>query len=121
MLPKLYYQSLEPIYIIVDVVQEFIDKIESSSYEEDEAETIIINALAVGVTMIVTALPKVRGVNKLGGYIKDAKMGLILGDIREQTIFSYSGIRESNNQVDIGYLHYKGTITKVKIPENMEQ
>lgn len=115
LLPKEYYSSLEKLYIVIDGFQEFISMVEGLSYGEDEAENLLINSGNYGITMIVATNNRIRGVNNLATFAKDAKNGVALGDIHNQSAFDSSGIRETNTQVEMGYLVNKGTITKVML------
>jgi len=115
---KEYGQSLEPIFIAIDAVQDL------QEYLDEEADKLDIFAEAsqAGIYIIVTADFKLRSRgSKFLEMLVDSKEGLVLGNIRDQSIFSYTGIREDNQLVDMGYYNFRGNNQKVKIIEYMEK
>lgn len=118
LIPRIFYQNISPVYIIIDQIQDFMEKVEK--LDEDLVDQILISAMRTGIIFIVTSGLKLRGRTEFLTLLKDAKNGLILGDITDQSIFSSSGFKQGNNQIDIGYLHIKGENTKIKIPRSPE-
>lgn len=47
--------------------------------------------------------------------VLSVREALILGNIKDQIVFSYSGIREENRKLDFGYYHNAGENRKVKL------
>lgn len=110
---KEYGQSLEPVYIIVDVVQELQETLGS-----DEKLDILAEAVQCGIYVIATSDIKLRArTSKFLAVLSECKCGLVLGNIKEQTLFSYTGIREENRKVELGYYHVRGENRKVKLIE----
>ena len=114
LLARLYYSALPPIYVVADLLQEFIEKIDKTG---SGAHDILLKSMTVGVHFVITTEGKIRARGKLADLIKEAKMGLVLGDMKEQTVFGYLRVKEDNRQVDIGYLMNKGESIKIKIPK----
>jgi len=117
LLPKIYYQNLPPVYVIIDVVQDFLGRLEEIG--DNSLDDILMEALGVGIHMVVTAETKLKPQGNFGTMVKGTKCGIILGDIKGQAVFSFSGIRETNSFVDIGYLHKKGKNIKIKMPRSI--
>lgn len=109
---KEFGQSLEPIFVIVDIVQELYERLGGDDGKLD----ILAEAARSGIYVIATADVKLRPRNsEFLNMLAESKCGLIVGNIREQGIFSYTGLREENRRVDLGYYHEKGVNRKIKL------
>lgn len=114
--PKSYGQSLEPIYIIVDVIQELSEILNG----ENEMLDILADAIQYGCFACVTSDIKISRMTKSRflQMLMESRQGLILGNIKNQQIFQYNGIREDNHQLDFGYFYKAGVIERLKLVMN---
>ncbi len=109
---KEFGQSLKPVFVIVDIVQELHERLGGDDGKLD----ILADAAKSGIYVIATADVKLRPRNsEFLNMLAESKCGLIVGNIREQGIFSYTGLREENRRVDLGYYHEKGVNRKIKL------
>ena len=68
--------------------------------------------------LMVTADTKLRARREeFISMLVESKHGLIRGNIKDQGVFPYPGIREENRKVDLGYYHARGDNQKVKLIE----
>ena len=106
-----YIRVKAPMYILIDVVQDLVSRV-----EEEEKLDILAQAAEMGIPILVTSDERLRGRgNDFLRMLADAKRGIVLGNIRNQSVFSYTGIREDNNQVDIGYIVERSGILRIKL------
>lgn|GEM_PF-2885956 len=89
-LPKSYYLSQPPVYVIIDVVQDFMAQLEE--IEDKSLDDILMSALDVSIHMVVTAEIKLKPQGAFGTKVKETKCGIALGDIKGQALFSSAGI-----------------------------
>lgn len=109
-----YGKKLSPVYIIVDVVQELYERVG----ERADSIDILFHAYETGIFVIVSSDIKLRArTSKFLMMLTDCKYGVVLGSIREQTIFPNDGLREDNRDVRFGYLHQKGKNRKMMLPQ----
>lgn len=114
---KEYGRSLEPVYILVDIVQELQERLGT-----DEQLDVLAEAVQCGMYVVAVADAKLRPRNSVFlNLLADSKSGLVLGNIKDQSIFSYSRIREENCNVDFGYFHDRGINKKVKLIQHIQQ
>lgn len=110
---KAYGQTLEPIFILIDVVQEL-----NETLEKVEHIDVFVQAVQCGMYVIVTADAKLRARREeFLALLLESKHGLVVGNIKEQGVFSFTGIREENRKVDLGYYHFRGENQKIKLIE----
>lgn len=115
---KEYGRSLEPVYIVVDVVQELQERLGS----DDKKLDVLADAVLSGMFVIAVSDAKLRARNSsFLNMMADSKSGLILGNIKEQNVFSYNRIREENCNVDFGYFHNRGVNKKVKLIQHVQK
>lgn len=113
---KEYGYSLKPVYIVVDIIQELQENLDGDNEKLD----ILAEAVQCGIYVIVTADVKLRArTSKFLNMLTECKGGLVLGNIKEQGVFSYTGIREENRKCELGYYHIRGENKKVKLIEAM--
>ena len=113
---KEYGHSLPPVFILVDVIQDLYEQIGTNNEKLD----ILAEAVKSGIYMVVTSDTKLRAKGSdFLGMLVESKNGLVLGNIKEQSIFSYTGIREENKKADIGYCHKRGENSKLKLIEHI--
>lgn len=114
---KTFAKSLRPYIILCDTVQETYETLKAEGKEMKM--DVLADCLEAGMYAAATSDIKIRGrESKFTQALSEAKSGLILGDIREQTVFSYAGIRETNMQPDIGYVNMRGLNIKCKLIDN---
>ena len=112
---KAYSAELEPVYIILDSLQAVYDVLE----EETKFE-ILSKAQKYGMFIVVTSDTRIKKTtgNDLMNSLANAVEGLVLGSVRDQSVFSSTGIREDNKKLDIGYYHKRGENKKIKLIHN---
>lgn len=112
---KDFCRTLEPVYVVADDIQELLILTgENGSFD------ILMEAAKYGLLVLVTAGNKLRRVTGSGltELLLASAEGLVLGNMREQSIFSTAGIREDNKNLDKGYYHKRGETRKIKLIEN---
>lgn len=116
LIAKKFCQTLEPVYILVDSLQDLYEQLD----EDNEKIDILCEAIQYGCYVLVTSDYKIKKMtkSKFFNLLLASSEGLILGNIKEQGIFSISGIREENRQLDLGYYHRRGETKKIKLIEN---
>lgn len=115
---KEYGRTLEPVYILVDIVQELQERLGA----DDKKLDVLAKAVQSGMFVIVTSDAKLRARNsEFLNMLVDSKSGLVLGNIKDQSVFSYTRIREENCNVDFGYFHNKGVNKKIKLIQYVQQ
>ena len=90
---------------------------------EGKAEKLDIleEAVKLGIGVIVTSDPKIPiRSGRFMEMLSECKTGIILGNIKEQKIFDYTGIREENRSVEYGYQHTNGVNRKIMLAKYME-
>ncbi|MCP1103080.1 S-DNA-T family DNA segregation ATPase FtsK/SpoIIIE [Aequitasia blattaphilus] len=102
-------------YIVIDVIQEFMETID----DNEEIVQLFVSAMKCGIRLVASADAKLRArTNKVLTLLVESQGGLILGNIKEQSVFSYTGIREENRSVEWGYYSMRGENRKVKVIEH---
>ena len=112
---KEFGKQQSPIYVVVDHLQLIMEMV-----GKKESLDILLEAAKYGFRILITADHKVRKTmgSELCGFLTTIATGAVLGNIREQNVFSITGIREENRKVDIGYSHVRGVTKKMKLIEN---
>lgn len=111
---KDFVAGLEPIYIVVDGTDEFIERI-NENYEDDIVP-ILEKAVNMGVMLILSIhSAKFHGYDDLTSYIKKANYGLVLGDQGNADFFPVS----YSDKVDFGHglLFKNGAKVEVLLPQ----
>lgn len=110
---KAFGQTLEPVYIIADVVQELYETING----ENDVFDILADAVQSGIYLCVTSDVKFPRMAKSRflQMLAESRQGLVLGNIKNQQIFQSNGIREENHQLDLGYYHKTGVNQRLKL------
>ena len=108
-----FMKSLPPVYVMIDMLQDLYENIG----EDNSLIDILEEAVRYGIYILVTSEMKVKKMtrSKFIDMLIASREALILGNIREQLLFSYTGIREENRQVEFGYYHNAGVSRKVKL------
>lgn len=116
LIAKKFCQTLEPVYILIDSLQDLYEQLD----EDNEKIDILCEAIQYGCYVLVTSDYKIKKMtkSKFFNLLLASSEGLILGNIKEQGVFSISGIREENRQLDLGYYHRRGETKKIKLIEN---
>lgn len=85
MAPKAFYESVTPVYIIIDDLDEFIGKY---STQMRELTTVLKNAAETGIGIIATVhSAKAKGFDDLFKWFKTASNGLVIGNPGMLNIF----------------------------------
>lgn len=111
---KDFVAELEPIYIVVDGTDEFIERI-NENYE-DEIVPILEKAVNMGVMLILSIhSTKFHGYDDLTSYIKKVNYGLVLGDQGNADFFPVS----YSDKLDFGhgFLFKNGAKVEVLLPQ----
>lgn len=105
-----------PVYVLIDVLNELYENVD----EENAVIDILEEAVRYGIHILVTSEMKIRKMtrSKFIEMLLASREALILGNIKEQLMFSYTGIREENRKVEFGYYHSAGVNKKVKLIVN---
>ena len=108
-----FMKSLPPVYVMIDMLQDLYENIG----EDNSLIDILEEAVRYGIYILVTSEMKVKKMtrSKFIDMLIASREALILGNIREQLLFSYTGIREENRKVEFGYYHNAGVSRKVKL------
>lgn len=114
-----YCKTLEPVYVAVDGLQELYE----SLGEDNEWMDLLADAVDHGFQVLVTSEMKVKKMTKSRFFdmLLSSREALILGNIKDQILFSYTGIREENRKTEFGYYHNSGENRKVKLIHSREQ
>ncbi len=113
MLPKDFFGRLEPIYIIIDEVDDFIEK--GKPFEKTLLE-LVKKAAECGVIIISTTnAGKLKGYDDLSKWFKSTVNGLLLSNQGTLNIFTVSSMREYPN-LGIGLLFNNGVYIRIKLP-----
>jgi S-DNA-T family DNA segregation ATPase FtsK/SpoIIIE len=112
---KEFGRNLEPIYIIVDSIQEVL-----TITDEKSSLNLLEIAVKYGIFVLVTSDNKLRKTTGCDfiNILRDSTESLILGSLKDQSLVSSMGIREDNKNLEIGYYHKRGEIRKIKLIEN---
>lgn len=113
-----FTQQTKPMYVVVDIIQELYAMLgkEGKTEEMDVLE----EASRWGIYVIVTSEPKIpMRSGKFMDMLGSSKSGIILGNIKEQKVFDYTGIREENRQAEYGYQHTNGINRKMLVARHI--
>lgn len=115
-IPKNFYISLNPICVLIDDVDNFIELLKSIN--NLDSEKIILDAINVNICFIATTLPtKLKGFDNISKILKDSSIGIILGNPTEQTLFTSSNIKKFEITEQTGFIFNKYKLTQVQIPK----
>lgn len=115
-----YAKTIPPCYIVIDVIQEFFEIL--AEQKQESRLDCIEKAIGLGCYVIVTSDAGIfrDQRNKLLMRLKGLKEGIVVGNIKQQSIFSSVGVRENNTRPDIGYYFKSGKNGKIKFIDNQE-
>ncbi len=113
-----YVKTLEPCYIVIDIIQDLYESLESQKQESrlDSIEEAIQWGIFTVITSDAGTFRDQR--NRLLMTLKASKEGIVVGNAKNQSIFSTVGIRDNNVRPDIGHYFKTGKSGKVKFIEN---
>lgn len=102
-----------PLYILIDVVQGLYEGLEEKGLGKKLA--VLEDALACGIYLAATSDANLRaGRCSLFQKLSQARGGAVVGNVKRQNVFPYTGIREENRDVDMGYHFGSGGARKVR-------
>lgn len=114
MTPMTYYQTEEPVYIVIDDMDKFLA---SGSAFENELYGVMTDAAECGVGIIITVhSAKLKGFDVLSKWVKAASHGLVLSPQGTLNIFPVRVQREYP-QMGRGLLFHNGEYVTVQLPE----
>lgn len=113
MTPDLYYRSEEPVYIVIDDMDQFLA--DGGAFEEDLSH-VLPDAAECGVGIIITVhAAKLKGLDPLSKWVKKASHGLVLSPQGTLNIFPVRVQREYP-QMGRGLLFHNGAYVTVLLP-----
>lgn len=113
-LPEEFYRRQEPVYIIIDDMDVFL---ENGKNFQNEIAGLMKNAAECGVGIIITVhAAKLKGYDELTKWVKTAAYGLVLSQQGILNIFPVRTIREypADGQ---GLLFHNGTYDRILLPK----
>ncbi|MBP3459050.1 MAG: type VII secretion protein EssC [Lachnospiraceae bacterium] len=114
-----FLQTKEPVYVVIDIVQELYALLQREGAAEEM--DILEEAVKWGIYVIVSSEPKIPlRSGKFMELVGQSKTGIILGNIKEQKVFEFTGLREENRRVEYGYRHTNGVNQKIMLAKYME-
>ena len=113
--PKAFNKKLEPVYVVLDSVQQVHEMVDDNASFDVLAEAVKFGFFIMTTTDI--RIKKVTG-SEFMNLLTTLMDGLVLGNIRDQSVFNYTGIREDNRKLDMGYHHKRGNNNRIKLIEN---
>lgn len=114
MTPQMYYQAQEPVYIVIDDIDQFL--ITGKAFE-DIIYDIMTDSAECGVGIIITVhSAKLKSFDPLAKWVKAAAHGLVLSPQGTLNIFPVRTQREYP-QMGQGLLFHNGEYVRVQLPE----
>ena len=113
-----FVKEMEPCYIVIDIIQELYELL---AEQKRETELDCINeAVQWGIYTVVTSDAGMfrDQRNKLLITLKGSKEGIVVGNLKSQSIFPSTGIRENNTKKEFGYYFQSGKSGRIKFIEN---
>ena len=97
-----FVKTLPPIYVMVDMLQELYENVE----EDNSRIDILEEAVRYGIYVLVTSEFKVKKMtrSKFIEMLLASREVLILGNIKDQLLFSYTGVRGRKSKSGIWLL-----------------
>lgn len=115
LLPQQFYQNEEPVYIVIDDMDQFL--ISGKSFE-DSLYSMMMDATECGVGIIITVhSAKLKTFDPLSKWVKAASHGLVLSPQGTLNIFPVRVQREYP-QMGQGLLFHNGEYVRVQLPES---
>lgn len=114
-----FLKTKEPVYVVIDIIQELYGLFRKEGAESEL--DILEEATKWGIYVIVSSEPQIPlRSGKLMEMIGQSKTGIILGNIKEQKVFGYTGLREENRKIEFGYQHTNGLNKKIMLAKYTE-
>lgn len=114
-IPKVYYAKLEPIIVVIDDSDNFINM--ANTIKDISTKAVIEEASAVGVTFIgTTQAVGLKGYDEVTKLFKTSINAVILGNPNDQTVIP-TYVRGPKSVIDLGYLYNRGQTKVIKIPK----
>ena len=114
-----FLQTKEPLYVVIDIIQELYGLFRKEGTEGEL--DILEEATKWGIYVIASSEPQIPlRSGKLMEMIGQSKTGIILGNIKEQKVFGYTGLREENRKIEFGYQHTNGLNKKIMLAKYTE-
>lgn len=115
--PKVYYNSLEDIIIIIDDFDNFAGMV--NGMKDIKGKDIIAEGINTGITFIASAASgTMKGFDELTKLFKSSVFNaVILGNPNDQNIVGGIYIRNAKTGIDLAYNYNKGKTTLIKVPK----
>lgn len=115
LMPKIYYNSLNPIMVLIDDCDNFA--LEINLIKDLPVKEIIEEAISVGVTFIASVQGNgLKGYDEVTKIFKNSIDAIILGNPNDQTIIA-NYTKSPQIASDLGYMYSKGKIQLIKMPK----
>lgn len=112
--PKDFYRSIEPCYLLIDDIDDFIEK---SSSQENKLPELMKTAANCGVCIIITVhTSKLKGYDDLSRWVKSSSHGLVLSGQGILNIFPINSTREYPSMGE-ALLFENGNYKKILMPQ----
>lgn len=112
--PRDFYAKLPAALLLIDDGDRFVELCKPIAMD---MEKLILQAGECGICIITATQPtKLRGYDNISKKLKDAQTGIILGNPAEQTLLVMQPMRGYRQQVDMGFLYFRGSAKQIKIP-----
>ena len=113
--PRQFYASLQPVCVVIDDFDNFIEQIKLSKVIG--AEALIKDSMMTGISYIATSLSsRMKGFDDLSKQFKEATSGIILGSPMSQTVWQVTGMSGYRSKIDSALLYRKGEVLPIKVP-----
>ena len=112
---KNFAQALDRYYVVIDSLQQIYEMVNDDAVFDTFAEAVKFGFLVLATSDI--RIKKTTGSDFMN-LLAASMDGLALGSIKEQAIFTFTGIREDNRKIDMGYHHKRGSNSKIKLIDN---
>lgn len=111
--PKEFYKNMEPCYLLIDDMDDFIEK---ASAQDKPLHELMKTATDCGVCIVITVhASKLKGYDDLSRWVKSASYGLVLSGQGILNIFPITSSREYPSMGE-GLLFENGAYRKILLP-----
>jgi len=112
---KDFAREAKKMYIVLDSLQQVYEMMGDVASID-----ILAEAIKYGFLGVVTSDTRIKKVSdsEFFNLFTSPTQGLVIGSVRDQMVFTLTGIRETNLMIDIGYYHNRGNNRRIKLIEN---
>lgn len=114
--PKLYYGSLEPIMVLIEDLDNFIEILKNTKHIG--VDKVLEDLMNVGITFIgTTQSNKFKGFDEITKMFKNTINAIILDGPNEQNIINAPRVKAQKIPIDFAYILNKGEMKLIKVPK----